>query len=62
MADVADHAEEERALHLRVALSRTQPTLPRTGHCYNCDEPVAGVFCDADCGHDYERRQQNRRV
>ena len=63
MSDIIDLADAETALHLKAALSRRKPGLPRTGQCHNCEARIGdGVFCDADCSHDYERRQANRRV
>jgi hypothetical protein len=55
----ADAAERERAA--RIADIIRQPTLPETGRCLNCDEPViAGRFCDSDCAADWHKRARAR--
>ena len=47
---------------LQCALQNRRYEWPVTGTCYSCQEPLAaGTFCDADCRHDYQRRQDNKR-
>ncbi|EAS1727476.1 hypothetical protein LM12_06160 [Salmonella enterica] len=60
MADEADIASEVEQLRTAAALSgRERHTLPETGHCHNCDERIsAGLFCDADCRDDYDKRER----
>ncbi|AXC70703.1 hypothetical protein ABGY98_000489 [Salmonella enterica] len=60
MADDADIASETEQLRTDAALSgRERRTLPEAGHCYNCNETIsAGLFCDADCRDDYEKRER----
>ncbi|HFW4798944.1 TPA: hypothetical protein ACIBS5_004429 [Salmonella enterica subsp. diarizonae serovar 60-67:z35:-] len=60
MADEADIASEIERIRTEAAISgRERHTLPVTGHCYNCDEHIsAGLFCDADCRDDYEKRER----
>ncbi|HAF2131138.1 TPA: hypothetical protein G9F27_005492 [Salmonella enterica] len=60
MADDADIASETEQLRTDAALSgRERRTLPETGHCYNCNEVISsGLFCDADCRDDYEKRER----
>ncbi|HFW3588237.1 TPA: hypothetical protein ACIBIV_002097 [Salmonella enterica subsp. enterica serovar Birkenhead] len=60
MADEADIAGEIERIRTEAAISgRERHTLPVTGHCYNCDERIsAGLFCDADCREDYEKRER----
>ncbi|ECJ7974242.1 TPA: hypothetical protein G8W54_002657 [Salmonella enterica] len=60
MADEADIASESEQLRTDAALSgRERHALPETGHCHNCDEIIsAGLFCDADCRDDYEKRER----
>lgn len=60
MADKFDKASEIEELFKREALSRRAPEgPPPKGACHNCDEPLASGqrWCDADCRHDWERRQ-----
>ncbi|EDS8889467.1 hypothetical protein GQC79_004435 [Salmonella enterica] len=60
MADEADIASEMELLWTDAALSGlVRHALPETGRCYNCDEVIsAGLFCDADCRDDYEKRER----
>ncbi len=64
MSDFADEAAAEQDIHLTAALHVRKPSLPITGHCHNCGEPVQSLthFCDADCRDDYERRMANKVV
>lgn len=59
MANEADRAQvfEQRAL--QAALANRAPSLPRTGLCHNCADPVPtqALFCDGDCRDDWEKRQ-----
>lgn len=70
MADIFDMASEretlERELAIKAALttSRTGAIKPK-GACHNCGETLEhahNLFCDADCGNDYQRRMANRRI
>ncbi|KAF1366396.1 hypothetical protein [Yokenella regensburgei] len=54
--DLASQAEQTRMAQLLEG--RTRLSLPLTGLCHNCSEPVDTHFCDADCRDDYEKRQQ----
>ena len=60
-ADAADLTVEQ---HLKRALARRNATLPATGCCYSCAEPVddGARFCDAECREDYERAERARRM
>lgn len=60
MADEADIAGDiERGRLDVLLLNRTYRPLPETGRCYNCDDVVpCGLFCDADCRDDYEKRER----
>ncbi|EJA5029792.1 hypothetical protein MVS05_004270 [Salmonella enterica] len=60
MADEADIASEITQLRTDAALSsRERHKLPETGYCHNCGESItAGLFCDADCRDDYEKRER----
>jgi len=44
---------------LQAALTHRKPTLKPKGLCYNCDEPIPGIYCDADCREDHEKRERN---
>ncbi|MFZ5001157.1 hypothetical protein ACOY5P_17445 [Enterobacter asburiae] len=56
--DLASLAEQSRLAHL--LKGRTRASLPFTGLCHNCSEPLDNVhFCDADCRDDYEKRLQS---
>ncbi len=56
-ADIAGDIERERLDVL--ILNRTRHPLPEAGHCYNCGDSVpCGLFCDADCRDDYEKRER----
>lgn len=54
--------ELERSLEATLAKARTERKLTPKGLCYNCDEPVQGTFCDADCRDDYEYLQERRKA
>ncbi|EBX7464781.1 hypothetical protein DS565_01030 [Salmonella enterica subsp. enterica serovar Bareilly] len=60
MADEADIANDIELERLDVLiLNRTRHSLPETGHCYNCGDSVPyGLFCDADCRDDYDKRER----
>lgn len=60
MTDEVDIASEVEQLRTDAALSaRERHALPETGHCYNCNEVISsGLFCDADCRDDYEKREK----
>jgi hypothetical protein len=61
MADIADDASCLQEQELNFAFhSRTRATLPATGECHFCEEPVEGekLFCDHHCAKDWERLQQ----
>ena len=58
MSDEADRADESIELMLAAARMRRKPTLPHTGECYNCQEPLTvGAFGDRDCETDYTKRR-----
>lgn len=63
MSDDADLAFDVEALRIKtLLLNRNKDTLPFTGLCHNCLEVLSvGLFCDADCRDDYEKRQYFRR-
>lgn len=65
MTDLIDKAAEVEELLRMEALGKQQASvrLVATGCCLNCDEPLqpGALFCDADCTHDYERRQSAER-
>lgn len=57
--DVSDLGTQQEEFLLESALNEQEkkPRLMATGKCLNCDEVVAaGLFCDADCRDDFERR------
>lgn len=61
MSDEVDAANEQAEMTLTSARLRRNPALPAIGRCYNCEESLpAGVFCDADCRDDYEKRTRNK--
>lgn len=59
MPDIADLAQahiEREAPYLMA--SRKRVTHVANGECHNCYEPVpAGLFCDAFCREDFEKRE-----
>lgn len=68
MADLYDMASEleqrDRELAISSTLQRIQATrLHPKGECHNCGEEVKekALFCDADCGADYDRRMRAKR-
>lgn len=67
-ADPVDRAvvEQEAALAegLRLARQVVPSPLPYTGHCYNCQEPLAEPmrYCDKDCQDDYKKISRSRSV
>lgn len=68
MADQFDMASEretlDRELAIKAAIQDRRGVMSPTGKCHNCGEPLAhshNLFCDGDCGFDYQRRMTNRR-
>ncbi len=59
--DDSDKASEQERFFLQSALATRKPVLHYNGHCYNCGESAAGVFCDADCRSDWERQKAAER-
>ena len=57
MTDEADRASEYEERVRAAVLARRRQILKPCGHCYNCNEPVADLFCDADCLRDFEKRR-----
>ena len=56
--DRASDYEERMRAH---ALAKRKPALKPCGHCYNCGEQIKfGVFCDAFCQEDHEKRERFR--
>ncbi len=63
MADDVDLAQQLEQIHLDRALAfRQHESLPRTGKCHNCGEPLQtdALFCDAACEKDYQRLRRMR--
>lgn len=61
MSHVDDMIDDTTELFLRAAISERKPVLKSTGFCYNCLEPIdEGVYCDADCATDHEKRETRR--
>lgn len=61
MADLADMADHQQSLDLKIAMARAKrQRLKPVGYCYNCNEPLTGTrcFCDVDCRDDYEKRER----
>lgn len=60
MSDEADNAQECIERDIENALRKPREQGPQaTGHCLNCDTPVAvGVrWCDHDCMSDWSKRR-----
>ena len=57
MTDEIDRQVERDELFLDAMIAVRKPVIPPTGRCYNCDEPVTGLFCDADCRDDYAKAE-----
>jgi hypothetical protein len=59
-SDILDQAAEleqlERDHAIQNHLNKREVALQPRGRCYNCDEPIDGVFCDVDCRDDYDHR------
>ena len=61
VTDEVDRANEQAEMTIQSARLRRAPSLPATGQCYNCESDIpAGVFCDADCRDDYEKRTRGK--
>lgn len=62
MADEADMAQDIEQARLAAIMSkRERHAWPEVGYCHNCGESLpAGLFCDADCRDDYEKRERFR--
>lgn len=60
MADLVDRWQADREVLERAALSHRKPAGPAyTGHCLNCEAPVAAPlrWCNAGCRDDWQRLQ-----
>lgn len=55
-ADIASD-QEEAARQEALYRARWLTRLPVRHRCYNCDSACGGLFCDADCQQDYEKRK-----
>lgn len=59
MADIADRAGEIEELNTGIAIKQRKSELKFIGVCYNCSDSIkSGVFCDADCRDDFEKRER----
>ena len=60
MPDQVDIAQELHDLQLKVSLARREPTIPFTGRCNWCKQPVDVVFqfCDKDCSDDWHQHRR----
>lgn len=68
MADIFDQASEremrDRELAIKHALNTSRQGIKANGTCHNCGdklEHVHNLFCDNDCGRDYQQRMRNKR-
>lgn len=62
-ADFADIAQDYVEIHIDNAIAKRRPTLslPFSGFCLCCKEPVVERrFCDKDCRENYEIAQKRR--
>lgn len=60
MSDISDQATEAEQLHRDCAMQhRKYEHLQPKGSCHNCHESLSRpkLFCDKDCGTDYDRRK-----
>lgn len=61
MADDVDRLQEREQPFIDALALMRRPTLQPRNLCHNCDEPLAvGLFCDADCREDHEKRAHMR--
>lgn len=61
--DFADEAQLRSENHLEAALQKQRSTLtvPYSGFCLSCKEPVGQKrFCDSDCRDDFEAKQKSK--
>jgi hypothetical protein len=56
MSDCCDDADGVQELALKCAMNVRRAGLKANGTCYNCGEECRGVFCDADCGYDFNQQ------
>lgn len=62
MADEADLAADTIEQELAIRMRERRPMLKAIGQCHNCEDPLGhGIFCDALCREDFERREDARR-
>lgn len=62
MSDLNDMASDLEEFHRELALKqRKYSNVKPKGTCHNCHEPVKPnqLFCDSECGTDYDKRQRN---
>lgn len=62
--DILDAAADyqEGMIQAGISAIKADSKLEAKGVCYNCDEPVSGLFCDSDCRDDYEYREKRRKA
>lgn len=63
MADLADLAQDLTETRLEQSLrNRTTLSIPFSGVCLSCQEPVQGKrrFCDAGCREDWEQERRRK--
>jgi len=61
--DIADKAQEDIDTHLEGLLrNRKTITIPFSGFCLSCQEPVEGKrrFCDKECSTDWEHEKKKK--
>jgi len=56
MPDPGDLGSAAEEVDRARALAYRKPVLTPCGFCYNCGEPIPGVYCDKDCESDHLRR------
>lgn len=61
--DFGDEAQAINEKHLEVALSsRKKLTVPFSGFCLSCEEPIGQRrFCDSTCREEWERQRRSLR-
>lgn len=55
--DTADIACKQEFIARHNAMLFRKPEIKPTGFCYNCEDPIKGLFCNITCTEDWQKRE-----
>ena len=44
------------------AMQMRKPVIKANGFCFNCENPVEGLFCNLSCSEDWQKRQNAEKI